>query len=355
MIEDKIEINLITYNRAKSLDRTLVQLRQGPFARCKITILDNCSTDETPEVCARHQALFPNLQVLRHRKNIGLSANYLRAVEISTSLYTWVLCDDDTYDFSDCADVLAAIEEGTWDWINVGAPGQREWERGLRTSTRELWKRGSRFFFVHTFVPSLIFKTDLFDSECMVLGYHNAANSYPHYRFVTKGLEQNFSEYVSRRPLVHRDDSENAFFGLYWWNAALNSAATISDRRTRRLAIYEARLTRWDWLKTIAEHLFVAKLNTPQKVPRQYLQMAMACVGEQRLRLLLLSPIVLVPSALYRFVRQARRSLQGRTHGDTDPYPRPGNVTQPSADQPSDDVSPSDASQRSADSNLFRA
>lgn len=321
MIEDRVELCLFTYNRAASLDRTLQQLQDSPFARCKITVLDNASDDETPQVGARWAAKMHDLRVIRHPKNIGASANYLRAVEVSTSLYTWVLCDDDTYDFSDCQDVLDEIQAGHFDWICVGAPGQFEWEHGQRTTTRALWKRGARFFVVHTFVPSLIFKTALFDSECMALGYANAVNLYPHHRFVQKGLEQNFSEYVSRRVIVHRETAGTVNHGLHFLVAAFASTGTIPDPHVRRLTHYQATPTRKAWLRMLGESILLAKLDQPEKarrVPRQFLQIAMACVGEQRMRFLLLTPLVLIPSSLLRFARGLRRRSLGRTHGDTD-------------------------------------
>jgi glycosyltransferase involved in cell wall biosynthesis len=51
MIEQKLEIAIITYNRAAALRRTIGQLAAGAFRGCKLRILDNCSTDETPRVC----------------------------------------------------------------------------------------------------------------------------------------------------------------------------------------------------------------------------------------------------------------------------------------------------------------
>ncbi len=322
MLENQLEIPIFTYNRAKSLDRTLQQLHDGPFGRCKIIVLDNASTDETPEVCAKWAQRMPNLRIVRHPKNIGASANYLRAVELSTAFYTWVLCDDDTYDFSDCQDVLDELEAGHFDWICVGAPGQHPWEHGLRTTTGALWKRGSRFFIVHTFVPSLIFKTELFDSECMARGYANAVNLYPHHRFVQKGLEQNVSEYVSRQTMVHREAAQTVNHGLHFLVAAFSSTATIPDPHVRRLTLYQAADTRWQWLRMLAEAIVLAKLDRPEKasrVPRQFVQLALACVGEQRMRFLLLTPLALMPSGLLKLIRAARRKAQGRSKGDTDP------------------------------------
>ena len=55
MIEEKMEIILITYNRSKYLDNTLNQFLNSPFKNCKFTVLDNCSPDNTPEICAKYE------------------------------------------------------------------------------------------------------------------------------------------------------------------------------------------------------------------------------------------------------------------------------------------------------------
>jgi glycosyltransferase involved in cell wall biosynthesis len=162
MLEEKIELFVITYNRAKYLERTLTQLLSSPFARCRITILDNCSTDATPEVCRSFAVRFAQLRVVRHRKNIGASPNYLRAVEMSESPYTWVLGDDDTYDFSDCADVLEAFESERFDLISLGSPEQPNNERGLTTTSRELIEQDTRYFSFFTFLTGVAFRTQIF-------------------------------------------------------------------------------------------------------------------------------------------------------------------------------------------------
>ena len=58
MIEEKMEIILITYNRSKYLDNTLNQFLNSPFKNCKFTVLDNCSPDNTPEICAKYENYF---------------------------------------------------------------------------------------------------------------------------------------------------------------------------------------------------------------------------------------------------------------------------------------------------------
>ena len=202
MIEEKLEIVLITYNRADYLDHTLKEVLKSPFADCKITILDNSSIDNTSAVCAKYQKLYSNMKVVRHKRNIGGNPNILRAVETSSSTYTWILCDDDNYDFSDCVDVIEAIDSEKFDLISIGAPGQQDWERGLEITSQELVERGSKYFHIFTFVPGFIYKTELYDSMCVHEGYFNIHNIYPHFPFINKSFEENFQVYVSKKEII---------------------------------------------------------------------------------------------------------------------------------------------------------
>ena len=56
-ISDSLDIFLITYNRAKSLDKTLSQILsvESPIRDFEIQIIDNNSTDNTREIVAKWQ------------------------------------------------------------------------------------------------------------------------------------------------------------------------------------------------------------------------------------------------------------------------------------------------------------
>ncbi len=133
VLADELELTLITYNRADALARTLEQLATSPFAACRLTVLDNCSTDGTAGgVRGLRAERFPELRVVRHARNIGAEANYLRALETMERPYGWVLCDDDDLDFSDCDDVIAAIWRARSTWSPSGRPRGRTGRAGGR-------------------------------------------------------------------------------------------------------------------------------------------------------------------------------------------------------------------------------
>lgn len=303
MIEDKLELVLITYNRYKDLDNTLTQLLESPFSECKITILDNCSDDETPSVCSKYEKLFPNMKIIRHLKNIGGNANILRAVETSRSKYTWIVCDDDNYNFSDCADVIEAIDSEKFDIISLGAPGQYEWERGLKTTSKELIEKGSKYYNVLSFIPGFIFRTELFDSFCILRGYDNIHNIYPHFPFINKSVEENFSICISKKEIIKRGTKNQPSFSvLMWMKSWINSCEMIKDKKIRRKTIYDD-ITGVSFLKRVIFSIFSEKINdNDSKVMIEFLTIFINSFGfsKDELFLILIVPMIIMPACFYK-------------------------------------------------------
>lgn len=313
MIEDKLELVLITYNRYKDLDNTLKQLLESPFYKCKLTVLDNCSNDETPNVCAKYTKLFPNMNIVRHLKNIGGNANILRAVETSRSKYTWIVCDDDNYDFSDCADVVESINSEKFDIISLGAPGQYNWERGLKTTSQELIERGSKYYHIFTFVPGFIFKTSLFDSLCVSQGYANIRNIYPHFPFINKSAEENFSIYISKKEIIKRGtENQEGFSGLFWMKSWLNSCEMIKDKKIRRKSACED-TSGTSFLKRVITSISSEKVNdNNSEVMIEFLVAFINSFGfsKEELLLILIVPMIIIPSCFYKILRDFYRFIK---------------------------------------------
>ncbi|MBF0463555.1 MAG: glycosyltransferase family 2 protein [Nitrospirae bacterium] len=210
MLEEKLGISIITYNRDKYLDHTLSSVLNSIFKKCNITVYDNCSTDETQTVCEKYRSLFSNFVVIRHRLNIGGSANYLRAVENSDTEYTWILAAANDYDFEDVSEVVTAIEDGTYDMIVVGdqQPGEArnvQWrwnQRGVGKKAKELHMEGMKYFYHINSVPCIIFKTELFDSVCLQRGYECLSCNWPNAEFINKSIRDNFKVYICKKYLI---------------------------------------------------------------------------------------------------------------------------------------------------------
>ncbi len=112
MLKDKLQIILITYNRADCVERTMKQFfaETSPVKDFNFLVLDNNSSDNTPEVVHKWQTTFPNITYQKNNYNVGLSGNIARAFSCANMDYVWVIGDDDVYDFSNWNEVEAAIE-----------------------------------------------------------------------------------------------------------------------------------------------------------------------------------------------------------------------------------------------------
>jgi glycosyltransferase involved in cell wall biosynthesis len=308
MVAEVLEVAVITYNRAAALERTLEQLAASPFAGCRLTVLDNCSTDATPEVCARFAERFPEFRVVRHVRNIGAEANYLRAVEVLDRPYGWVLCDDDDLDFSDCDDVIAAIEEGEVDVLSVGAPARSAWSGG-RTTMGALRDESYLIYSVFVFMPNTIYRTAAIDAVALVDGYRNVQNLYPMFPFVRRLIERDAPVHVSRTMLVRRGGVTVPVTPMYWFVRWVRCASTVPEPGDRRLLVRSAAPGRVAWLRMLGATILQEKLYRPEAVKGELWELLGLLRGGQRAALLLLAPLALVPTPT---LAAAKRRLTGQ-------------------------------------------
>lgn len=316
MLECKLEIALITYNRCVFLDKTLDQLSNSPFCNSKITIFDNHSSDDTPKVCRKYQDLFPNLSIVRRNKNIGGGPNYLRAIEASTSTYTWVICDDDDYDFSDCEDVFDAINKESSDLIWVSNEHMGAWEHGLQTTTRELMSMGAKYYPALSFVPAIIFRTQLFDSECLIEGYCHIENSYPQFYFIHKSILNNFSIYVAKNAIITRGTvCSTGLTPFSQYSDWVKCCRVVSERTIRDRAVGDLTVQGGGFYKNLLANVAFESITHAFQRKRFWKNVvAINFVFSMKQRLLftlILLPILLTPKYVLHIVRKLRYAYCG--------------------------------------------
>lgn len=299
-LAERIELFIFTYNRGAFLENTLKQLFAGPFSKCKITVVDNASTDTTADVCQRFGGMYANFRHVRHRANLGCSANYLRAVELARKMYTWVLCDDDSFDFSKASDVVEKIIEGKLDLISVGVHGHNL-IGGTLTTARQL-ALTQEFFLWHSFIASLIFKTEHFDSYNLTEGYHNADTLLPHFMFNVNMAIKDVSIYISKEKVISKGNN----FGyapiqfLVGWLKGCNK---IPDRALRKKCMHEVLGGANFWRNTIFAILIETTFRK-REVRQEYSNF----MAEARkwtplllLKICLLLPLVWAPKSVHRY------------------------------------------------------
>jgi glycosyltransferase involved in cell wall biosynthesis len=310
---NKLEIILITYNRDFFLERTLSQFLKSPFKKCKFTILDNCSTDTTPEISQKYKKLFPDMHIVRHKKNIGGAINYLRAVEIAEAEYTWIICDDDLYDFSFCDDIIEVIEKGSHDLISVGNGRYKFTRRGISSTARELINNNEMYYMIHGFIPAIIFKTELFNSECIQKVSLMAKDIYPHLYFIHSTVLRNCRIYISTNEILLLDPTTvrvnlNPFFQFTSW---VNTCLIIKDKQVRQRVIYNYFLNKKSlFIAKMIYYIYFEKVLNKQGrfdfgkegLLVKFLILFAGFTGFQFIVLMALIPVFLTPRFIFKYI-----------------------------------------------------
>lgn len=91
----KVSIGLPTYNSNGSILNTLSSIWVQEYPNLEVIISDNCSTDNTEELCNELSNEYPQIRYFRQQSNIGLVPNFefVRS-KASGDLFMWVADDD---------------------------------------------------------------------------------------------------------------------------------------------------------------------------------------------------------------------------------------------------------------------
>lgn len=88
-----IDVYVTTYNRAALLEKTIKSILDQTYREFKLTVLDNCSTDNTKKVVDSFTD--PRITYFRQEKNLGPLGNMSFGLTVSENKYFVVFHDDD--------------------------------------------------------------------------------------------------------------------------------------------------------------------------------------------------------------------------------------------------------------------
>jgi len=331
MLKNKLGLYLVTYNRAASLQNTLEALAKSPFAGCRLTILDNCSSDGTAAVCAAYAKRFPDFIVRRHERNITGNYNYLRAVEMADTEYAWILCDDDRYDFGASGDVIAAVEEGTADAVLFWSPSSRAVSRqgrmeaipsskmpfspggpvrGKMLAASWLVAEGIPLHTIMSFWPSCIFRTSCVDSACLHEAYGIASDGFPVFPLINKLIAANANIYYSVGDMVTATAGNYRAVYLDFMAGWLKTCRTIKDARLRTDAVSQIFQGK-GVVKSVARSIMSARAAGYEFVGSELLSVFPLLGWMDRLKMLFMLPLLLVPRFVWVRLERAWLSRRG--------------------------------------------
>ena len=240
-IQEQLEIFLPTYNRKRFLANTLAQLAapESPVRGCRMTILNNASTDGTKELLEEYTARFPNIKVIHHSKNIGGNANIARCYELATAPFVWAVCDDDSFRWDSWHEIQEALESDQYD-IMLTSTTQLRGTNDIAKIIRQL-----------TFVPAGIFRTKFITDTVLINMYNNVPNLFPHLALSCEIINKKGSIFLPQRDIIADTalavgDIDNYLKGtekttytpqsareMFWTPGFFNSLQLLEDEKLR--------------------------------------------------------------------------------------------------------------------------
>jgi glycosyltransferase involved in cell wall biosynthesis len=310
-----IEIVMITYNRRESLRRTLNAIRSSDLSNLKITVLDNCSTDGTSEMLSdlEREGIF-RFKHIRHEINIGALANTMRAYELATEEYVWIICDDDDYNFSAFPEVLTVLKNQRPDVVVVGSP--------INASAEKLFSnRTGKILHAHelsdtelprllTFLPSAIIKTEKLKGCDFSVGYELAHTFMPQFFWISQLINLDWSVYVLTNLMVIRPPIEH---GLDSDFTHLNGYLNVIRYLKRAEDVEHARVLYFG-RGCFTYAIFIAKLMMREKIMKRlntkdYLHHLVLLNLSRRLLCLAMGFIFLVPTPVLLALKVTKKRL----------------------------------------------
>jgi glycosyltransferase involved in cell wall biosynthesis len=116
-----VEISVIipAYNAEKTIGRCLDSvLCQAP--EMEIIIVDDCSTDQTYDVCKEYQSRYSNIVLIQNDHNIGQGLSRNKGIEAASGKYLSFVDSDDTISQYMYSDMLSLAYRGEYDIVRCG-------------------------------------------------------------------------------------------------------------------------------------------------------------------------------------------------------------------------------------------
>lgn len=239
MIQENLEIILVTYNRKEHLQNTFNQIfaDDSPIKNLQITVLDNKSTDGTSELIKKYKEKFPNIKHVINNRNIGGNANIARAFETAKKKYFWILCDDDEYNWQNWDEVEQAIEK---DYDAIVVANYCNPQKDVAQLVKQL-----------TFVPAAIYKTQNINDTVMANAEFSLSNMFAQLAIVCHLINEKKKIYICKNWAVNmvphgaeetytRGLGENVhpiMQNMLWRVGFINSIQMIKDKKQRSFII----------------------------------------------------------------------------------------------------------------------
>ena len=170
----KLSIVIPVYDVESTLDRCLKSVVEQSFADYEVILVDDGSTDRSPQLCDEWAGKDPRIKVV-HQQNGGLSAARNTGIELSQGDYITFIDSDDYIGEGTLEAVMSRLDDSI-DlieypiWRFYGAPHQSLLQLTDTTydDTTDYWLDGQAYD--HTYACNKVYRRRLFDDVSFPVG-----------------------------------------------------------------------------------------------------------------------------------------------------------------------------------------
>ncbi|MFM9938002.1 MAG: glycosyltransferase family 2 protein [Hyphomicrobiaceae bacterium] len=106
----RLSIGMPVFNGERFIAEAITSLLQQTYADFEIVVLDNASTDTTPEIVARLMASDSRIRYQRNETNIGASPNFAKVASLTSAPFFKWAAHDDLHEPSYLAESMRTLE-----------------------------------------------------------------------------------------------------------------------------------------------------------------------------------------------------------------------------------------------------
>src|SRR4051812_21737897 len=110
MASPRVSVLILTYNNARTLARSLESMAAQDYPNYHVTVVDDCSSDESVAIAQSFAARFPVIRSFKNPQNLGLVNNHASAHRFIEGEYFMLGGPDDTWTPDFLSRMVAVLE-----------------------------------------------------------------------------------------------------------------------------------------------------------------------------------------------------------------------------------------------------
>jgi glycosyltransferase involved in cell wall biosynthesis len=93
-----VSIALPVYNGEKWLEQAISTLIKQSYENVEIIIADDCSSDNSQEICEQYESRYSQITFIKNETNLGAQGNFRKILHLCSGKYITYASQDDYWD-----------------------------------------------------------------------------------------------------------------------------------------------------------------------------------------------------------------------------------------------------------------